>query len=544
MMNRILITAFLLMLPSVSNANKTWIKIAEPASTRVTKTQMTTLLKSEIRNNAAGFIKAKNLIRIEINGGGGPKGLSETVIYFKSLPFKALATASTDIKGRSGVMISQYQKCPWDEKTLQHNCPGGGIANEGPIDIFNIVKQKHLLVVSRSASKDKAKTIIWLGADAFPLMYYYNIKQPHFGMDSIAVKTFNVVADPKPDLPPDPTDIVQPVVKPEVKPVVKPEVKPEIKPEVKPEIKPEVKPDVQPIVEPVAPPVVPVKPAVAIPAGFKRFPFKKVNASPLGRMKKDYITDPAILNSNLHWVRIQMSGLDYKNYADFTADFQRKPDKVYIFAWTDNVETATTFIGDSKTCKPDMTRGCPYKINGKQWYDFSSIIKSPRFEVRSGPSTKFAGNFIMWVGFKTLPGYAAWKSTKTTGVLNAHRYSNAAKTVEAPIDVAAPVKTAVKPVAAKSPLKSLTPLAFSTMLKRHGIDAEASGLLNYKYIVRIALRPKTTGKSIIDIKLPGTPDFVLARSTGKARAKFRSQMGPVSRCQGDACPYHFHGLGW
>ncbi|MBN2725117.1 MAG: hypothetical protein JXR95_13720 [Deltaproteobacteria bacterium] len=528
--NIISITIILTLISLTGTANsKGWIKLEPPGITSSTVRKLSPVIKKELKSHSTGLLKYKNILRVEILGDSEHSGLSETVLYFKKAPSKAFAVAKSNIAKRSSVMISQYSICPWDEVKLRHNCPGGGIANEGPIDIMNLVKKNKLLVISRSRKGNPTKTVLWMASNDIPQIYYFGISQNHFGKDSLSITHYTLSPEPSPALPPDPDEILLKNKNPK-----NPSESDGTK----------TKPETKNL--PVKTPPVIVKPmqedskkTPIVPTGFNTISMKKL-ISPVNRMKKDFL--PKIDDmQKLNWHRLQVTSIDYLSGSDFKLHFSGKIEKLFIYSWTDNRNLKNTSVGDTSKCTRKGLNGCPFVIDGTRWYDFSNLIKTSTMEVRSFPGVAYGGNLIIWVGTYDSSISFSYKSENFTGSIASASYLSD-RTVS---DVtSAANKTSKLPKTAKKPFIHANISEISKLLNADGIDASESGLLGYKYLLKITLKPGKKYPALVDLVLPSVPDFVLGKSTGNQRGKFRTQLGSRRKCSSLSCPYHIHNLGW
>jgi hypothetical protein len=392
---------------SAWGAKSKW-KPLKVVNKNIEKSVISAIIKKEVKLQGKPLLSHKYLVRIEILGGGGPNKMSETVFHFRKAAKFMVVTSTSDLSKRSAVTFSNYKDCKLNAGKKRHYCPGAGIAGEGAFDMTSKMKKKNILIVSRSRRGYKAKTIIWLAYDnPEKKIFYYQFTMKQFGLDALKTTYFSVNPDISPELPPDPIDGIEPGVSVNPRPVspvkpVNPSAKP-VNPSVKP-VNPSVKP-VYPGVKPVKPMVKPVRPVVKrkYPKGFfplKLLPFSNTLSA---IFKKDYISRLFFRRKTeyLNWVRIQVSRIDYReDRGGFKMLFARKPVKLYIYAWTDKRNIALTSVGNLSSCSKKGINGCPYRIDGRVWYDFSRYIKGKSVVVRSFPRSVRRGSFILWAAFK------------------------------------------------------------------------------------------------------------------------------------------------
>ncbi|MDA3862387.1 MAG: hypothetical protein PF689_00805 [Deltaproteobacteria bacterium] len=515
-------------------------------------------IKKDLGNDYKKLLKSNFVLKLVILGGGGPNKLSETVLFLKKQPSQVYASAKSNLRKRSAVTLSGYNNCKWDGDKKQHYCPKAGIARVGSVDVTDVFKNKRVLLVSRARTKYKAKTVIWLGSDTdLPPTYYLQFNKKQFGLDHISAQMYQVLPDKKPELPPNPEDLKDPFVTKSEKSPEKPEktVKPVA----------ENNNDKNKLTKPKA--VVtsdeknktqespPVENKITEP-GFKTI---KVRAfgSLKGWFKKDYLQSVVNKqNREYYWIRISISDLDSQDYGSFQAKFPARPQKIFVYAWTDRRSEELTSMGFQ--CKGSSLGGCPYKLDGERWYNLSGMIKAGKFELRSFPEKEKAGKAIIWLGFmKSVKNfkynYKGKIKIKAVVPLTAVRFHNR----RPKFPRKAPEGSAKKIFGRRSGLggRNITKMvpgiikatrgSLSQDLRQTGVDPKRSGLLNYRHVYKIVVNTSYAQKASFDMKLPAQPGLVLAKSFGRGYGKKMVQLGKPSLCKGTKwCPYHIHSLNW
>jgi len=523
--------------PVASAQSDKWEKL-KVQNTEITRSVALQKVKKDMKRRPTAFLKASYLMRIEVIGGGGPNKVSETVFYFKQDATAAFASAVSDLKKRSAVMVSAYNDCPWKGSLKRHHCPGAGISGEGAVDIGSLQKKKTVLVISRSRRGYKARTVIWVSFDKPVLpVFHLTFQNKHFGLDNVDTVLYTVKPDKTPDLPPVP--VLEKPDGPE-KPVEKPVEKPSEKPAVKAVEKPVEKP-----VE---------KAQITSPTGSGRFSMQPLTGNLADLFRADHLGSlyAAGDTDKLKWVRVQVSGVDYQEGVPFTIHLPATPSKVYVFAWTDDRERYLTSLGDADKCSAKGLKGCPYKVNGTRWYDFSGIITTQKVELRSFPRKARRGRFIAWFGMSTDKGPLSYVSPSFKGKAFAFRYGVKASVVSAPTSVTSVAKGTKGVVRVTSKPFQVTSRQLSSILSRDGIKPVDSGLVGYRYVLRVAVVPGTDSIQGVIFKLGVKPQVVLGRSLHDRRAQGNlgamAQIGTLKDCRGSGrkswCPYHFHKMGW
>jgi hypothetical protein len=519
---KILCLSAFLLISSPANAKKakmSWQIVNVSSNLSIEQSSIKSLLKKEMKTQYSKLLNFKYLIRIEIKGGFGKKRVGETVFFLKQVPDYAVVKGKSDLPYTSSIMVSQFKTCKWNKKYGRHHCPNAGISKQGSVNITKLVQKKHILVISRSRRKGKSKTIFWFAynENIKPIYYLaYGIDRG-LGKDVLSGKIYILKPDALPTLPPLPDDIKTklPVVKVKT-PVVK------------------VKPPV------VKTPVVKVKTPVIKPPGISR-KFKQINTfqetkNLKSMLKKDYLGKVYSPNDNLHWVRVQVKGLDSKDGVDFTLSTKQTVQKFYIFAWTDKVNKFLTSIGDADKCSGKSLKGCPYKLNGK-WYNMTGLIKSDKINIRSFPNKSRMGQFIIWMAFKNPSKTISYKSPGLKSTVLASTWKPGTKSSV----VVNKFKTKFKPKVYSITIKRLT-----KYIKKDNLVANESGLLGYNYVMRVAIIPNDKSHQF-SLLIPGRPNLVLGKSftTLKNRkVSSKVQLGKELKCKSSWCPLHFNGLGW
>ncbi len=540
-----LLTLLGLLWVSPVGAKTTW-KPMKVTTQETQRSVITAKIKKELGKAALPLLKFPYLMRIRILGGGGPNRMSETVLLFPAKAQKAFVRATSDLQKRSAIMVSDYKSCRWSAKLKRNHCPGAGVAHEGVVDVTGIQHKKTVLVVSRAKAGYKAQTIFWMGYTT-PVKnpYYYPFTMKQFGLDMLSAQVFTVKPDTTPGLPPVPPALGEPMG---------PKTLPE---EGNPTTPREPTPPAQPKgkgVPPTKPQVSGVAPHTPLPT--KRplsfTPFKGGTYGP--SLKSAFASD--YLNSlytpsleQLYWVRIQVSGLDYKGGGPFRVKLPQAPARVFLYAWTDTNTGFSTSVGDRSSCTQPGLKGCPFMVNGTKWYNFSSLIKTDTLELRSFPQKTRMGSFILWVGLQK-PGRVHYQAPGFRGKAMAFTRQGRSQGVSGSGGKGGLGTTIVT----VSPQVSFVDTwQLSRELRRWSLRPDDTGLLGYSYVLKLTVIPskRSTLQEVV-FNMGTKPAVVLAQSyPGNSRYEHgyaAVQLGRLSACRGRGksvwCPYHFHKRGW
>jgi len=527
--------------------DKSWKLLEIPAAKKVEKGNLSKIIEMELPGHAARVLAYPQILRIEITGGNGPAKISETVFLFKNLPDLSMIKADSDLKtSRDTVTFSSFKACTWDADNEVHDCKGAGVANAGTIDVMPVVSQKHVLLVSRAKTAGRAKTVLWLAYSSAASVYYLpyaNMGFSKLGTDSITVTSYMPTTASVPVLPPDPMDIDAPV---------EPDAK-----------------SVTPQPTPVTPEVKPTVPTTALPepetpANWKGY--SVFNATTLaktlpevwGQDRLTKLTTDASLRS-YHWVRIQVKGVDLNPAKSLKLALPVAPAMAYVYSWTDAPKEARSFLGDLGECQKRGAKGCPIRVDGTRWYDLTGLINTTRFVAQSSPTKPGNGQMILWLAF-SVPVKQFGHNQVAQGKISAVAWpavANAGPPVQPLSETAPPAADGLPqdgPMRLTLTAKTVTYPAASNYLRSVGIVPQDSGLLTYRYMLRISLKPASNARQALELTLPAQPALILGRSqsaTGTTAENARIgvvQMGKPGACRikGDQmhCPMHFHGLGW
>ncbi|MGM0597260.1 MAG: hypothetical protein ACQES9_09495 [Myxococcota bacterium] len=539
------------------SANK-W-KQLKTTPEKMEKSDLGKKIKKDLGNDYKKLLKSKFVLRLVILGGGGPNKLSESVFFLKKQPARAYASAKSNLRKRSAVTLSGYNNCKWDGDKKHHFCPKAGIAKVGSIDVTDVFKNKRVLLVSRSRTKYKAKTVIWLGSDTdLPPTYYLQFNQKQFGLDHISAQMYQVLPDKKPELPPNPEDLKNPIENKSKKSTEKPEKDVETEPEKNHDKNSKSKPKevVTSDEKDETREFSPVQTKKSEPG------FKSINAKSFGNLKgwfkKDYLQRLVNKrNKEYYWMRISISDLDSQDYGTFQAKFPARPQKIFVYAWTDRRGEELTTMGFE--CRGSSLEGCPYKLDGERWYNLSGMIKARKFKLRSFPEKEKAGKAIIWLGFMKSVKQFKYKykgklKIKAVVPRTAVRFHNR-KPKFPPKD---PEESTKKRSDRRSGLRGgrkirkivprlvkATRSLLSKKLRQTGVEPSRSGLLKYRHVYKIVVNTSLAQNASFGMKLPAQPGIVLAKSFGRGNTRKMVQLGNPYSCKGVKwCPYHIHSLNW
>jgi len=532
--------------------DKSWKLLEVPAAKKVEKSNLAKIIEMELPGHGARVLAFPQILRIEVTGGNGPSKISETVFLFKNLPDLAMIKSDSDLKtSRDSVSFSSFKSCTWDAENEVHECKGAGVANAGAIDVLPVVNQKHVLLVSRAKTAGRAKTVLWLAYSSAASIYYLpyaNMGFEKLGIDSINLTSYTPTTASVPVLPPDPMDQEQPVEPDEksVNPL----------------------PNPTPTVIPgpaVTPPVTTTAlPAPETPVQWKGYTV--LNTAPMTKTlpevwKQDRLTkliaDTQLLS--YHWVRIQVKGVDLNTAKSLKLALPVAPALAYVFSWTDAPKDFRSFLGDLSECQKRGAKGCPIRVDGTRWYDLTGMINTTRFVAQSAPTKPGHGQMILWLAF-SVPVTQFGHNQVAQGKISAFAWpaaANAGAPVRPLSETAPPAADGLPqdgPMRLTLTAKSVTYPAASNYLRSLGIVPQDSGLLTYRYMLRISLKPASNARQALELTLPTQPSLILGRSqsaTGTTAENARIgmvMMGKPGACRikGDQmhCPMHFHGLGW
>ncbi|MBU1070699.1 hypothetical protein KJ975_14135 [Myxococcota bacterium] len=533
--------------------DKSWKPLEIPEAKKVEKGNLSKIIEMELPGYGTRVLAYPQILRIEITGGTGATKTSETVFLFKNIPDLAMLKADSDLKGsRDAVAFSSFKACVWNAEAEMHDCKGAGLANAGAVDVLPVVSQKHVLLVSRARSAGKARTVLWLAYSSAASVYYLpyaNMGFAKLGLDNITVTSYVPTTASVPVLPPDPMDGPAPV-EPEAKSGT---------------------PEPEPVVEPhptnptSKPPVSATQlPAPETPAQWKGYTV--LNTTSLSRTLPEVwtqdrltkLTNDASLRS-YHWVRIQVKGVDLNTAKSLKLALPVAPAMTYVYSWTDAPKEFRSFLGDLGQCQKRGAKGCPIRVDGTRWYDLTGMIQTTRFVAQSSATKPGSGQLILWMGF-SVPVRQIGHNQVAQGKITAVAFPAAAG-AGVPVQ---PLSESAPPAADGLPQdgpmrltltpKTVTYPAASNYLRSVGIVPQDSGLLTYRYMLRISLKPASNARQALELTLPAQPKLILGRSqsaTGTTSDNARIgmvQLGKPGTCRikGDQmhCPMHFHGLGW
>mgnify|MGYP005842354215 CR=1 FL=1 len=531
---------------------QTWQNLEIPEAKPMEKNALAKMIETEMPGLSGRILTHPTLVRIEVTGGTGVQKISETVFLFKNIPALAWLKAESDLKGsRETITFAPFKSCTWEESSQVHDCKGAGVANTGPVDVLNVVSQKHALLVSRAKTAGRAKTILWLAYDSGASIYYLPYSSMGFdklGTDTVQVTSYVPTAANVPMLPPDPIDIASNPTTPESQPP------------------PSNPPDVQPTetlssTEPSPMPPstdnkqLPPQETAANWKGFSVLQPRTIKMSLLDVWRQDrlgHLVSDAQLRQ-YHWVRIHVKGVDLNTAKSLRLALPAPPAMAYVFAWTDKLDEKRFYLGDLSQCLQNAGKGCPIRVDGKKWYDLSGRITTTRFVAQATPNTAGSAQMILWLAFSAPVKEIGYIHTKN-GAISAVAWSAAADTAtETPLASAASSVNGLPqdgPMQLKLIPKTVAYPKVSSYLRSVGLVPQDSGLLAYPYLVRIHIKPSSLQARAMEIRLPSNPAVVLGTSIPLTSNAGYSmvQIGQPSKCRIRGhqmhCPMHFHGLGW
>lgn len=539
---------------SFSAQAQTWQTLEIPEAKPMEKNALTKMIETEMPGLSGRILTHPTLVRIEVTGGTGVQKISETVFLFKNIPTLAWLKAESDLKGsRETITFAPFKSCTWEESSQVHDCKGAGVANTGPVDVLNVVSQKHALLVSRAKTAGRTKTILWLAYDSSASIYYLPYASMGFdklGTDTIHVTSYVPTAANVPMLPPDPMDIAPKPSTPESQPT--PTDTPDVQPRETPSST-EPSPLPHPSTENKQ---LPPPETAANWKGFAVLQPRTIKMSLPDVWRQDRLTH-LVSDAQLrqyHWVRIHVKGVDLNTAKSLRLALPSTPAMAYVFAWTDKLDEKRFYLGDLSQCLHNAGKGCPIRVDGKKWYDLSGRITTTRFVAQATPNTAGSSQMILWLAFSAPVKEIGYIHT-TSGVISAVAWSATTEstTTETPLTSAAPSVEGLPqdgPMQFKLIPKTVAVPTVASYLRSVGLVPQDSGLLAYPYLVRIQIKPSSSQARAMEIRLPSNPVVVLGNSgplTSNAGYSM-VQMGQPSKCRIHGhqmhCPMHFHGLGW